>query len=190
LIEIAQAELQRYVDGIVRDSVEETLNALLDVGTVELHGAKRYERSPWRADNRGGHYSRLLHAKAGEIELKVLKLRRAVFESEVIKSFRRCESLVKEIPVEMCLAGVSARRMEDIIKASWGHRADHYSEVTQPENLRPHSRVAELSDRERASLRLPRQGVDEPGYGGKRAVAALVAIGLNADGVRDFLGMM
>jgi transposase-like protein len=46
LIEIDQGQLQRHVDGVVREAVEETLNALLDAEADALCGAKKYERSP------------------------------------------------------------------------------------------------------------------------------------------------
>jgi transposase-like protein len=58
LIEIDQAQLQRHVDGVVREAVQETLNALLDAEADALCGAKKYERSPDRTDYRAGHYAR------------------------------------------------------------------------------------------------------------------------------------
>jgi transposase-like protein len=54
LIEIDQGQLQRHVDGVVRDAVEQTLNALLDAEADALCGAKKYERSPDRMDYRAG----------------------------------------------------------------------------------------------------------------------------------------
>ena len=58
LIEIDQAQLQRHVDGVVREAVQETLNALLDAEADALCGAKKYERSPDRTDYRAGPYAR------------------------------------------------------------------------------------------------------------------------------------
>src|SRR5580704_2666006 len=69
LIEIDQSQLRGHVDGVVRDAVEETLNALLDAEADELCGAKKYERSPERTDYRAGHYGRQFHTKAGEVAL-------------------------------------------------------------------------------------------------------------------------
>ena len=45
---------------LVRKSVEETLNELLDKEAEELTGAARYERSEARQGYRSGHYSRKL----------------------------------------------------------------------------------------------------------------------------------
>ncbi len=114
LIEIDQGQLRQHVDGLVKDAVEDTLNALLDAEADGLCGAKRYERSPDRTDFRAGSYRRTLHTKAGEVELKMPKLRKATFESQVIERYRRRESSIEEALVEMYLAGVSVRRVEDI----------------------------------------------------------------------------
>jgi putative transposase len=60
---------------VVRGTVEETLNALLDAEADRLCNAQRYERSEARRDTRAGHYERGLQTKAGEVRLRVPKLR-------------------------------------------------------------------------------------------------------------------
>src|SRR5262245_50206521 len=69
---------------------------------------------------RAGHYERKLHTKAGEVTLKVPKLRVQTFETAIIERYRRRESSVEEALIEMYLAGVSVRRVEDITEALWG----------------------------------------------------------------------
>src|SRR5581483_7591329 len=117
-----EQQVQQHLDSLVRTSVEQTLNALLDAEADVLCGAKRYERSPERLDTRAGSYTRGLHTKAGEVTLKVPKLRSLPFETAVIERYRRRESGVEEALVEMYLAGVSVRRVEDITEALWGTR--------------------------------------------------------------------
>jgi putative transposase len=56
---------------VVRGSVEETLNALLDAEADRLCNAQRYERSAARRDTRTGHYERNLQTKAGEVRLSI-----------------------------------------------------------------------------------------------------------------------
>lgn len=51
-------ELQSHVSEVVRQSVEETLNGLLDVEAGALCQARRYERNVERASTRAGHYER------------------------------------------------------------------------------------------------------------------------------------
>jgi putative transposase len=58
------------LDRVVRGTVEETLNALLEAGAHRFCNAQRYERSEARRDTRAGHYERKLQTKAGEVRLK------------------------------------------------------------------------------------------------------------------------
>ena len=122
VIRIDEGKIRDHLGEMVRDSVEETLNGLLDAEADRLCKARRYDRSPDREDTRAGHYKRKLHTKAGEVELKVPKLRTLPFETEIIQRYRRRESSVEEALIEMYLAGVSVRRVEDITEALWGNR--------------------------------------------------------------------
>ena len=71
LIEIDEAKVTEHLSEIVRGTVEETLNGLLDAEADQLCNAKRYERTRDRLDTRAGSYRRSLHTKAGEVSLKV-----------------------------------------------------------------------------------------------------------------------
>jgi len=71
VIKVEEEKIRQHVDEMVRQSVEETLNGLLEVEAEQLCGARRYERSPDRVDTRSGHYERKLTTKAGEVTLKV-----------------------------------------------------------------------------------------------------------------------
>jgi hypothetical protein len=104
---------------VVRGSVEETLNALLDAEADRLCNAQRYERSEATTRYPAGHYERKLQTKAGEVRLRIPKLRTQTFETAIIERYRRRES-VEEALIEMYLAGVSVRRVEDITEALWG----------------------------------------------------------------------
>lgn len=79
--------------------------------------ASRCTRSPDRVDTRAGSYERKLHTKAGEVTLKMPKLRQGTFETAIIERYRRRESSVEEVMMEMYLAGASVRRVEDITEA-------------------------------------------------------------------------
>jgi transposase-like protein len=57
-------------------------------------------------DTRAGSYDRTLHTKAGEVKLKVPKLRQQAFETAIIERYRRRESSVEEALIEMYLAGL------------------------------------------------------------------------------------
>jgi transposase-like protein len=192
LIEIDQGQLRQHVDCVVRDAVEETLNALLDAEADALCGAKKYERSPERTDYRAGSYTRTFHTKAGEVELKMPKLRRATFESQVIERYKRRESSVEEALVEMYLAGVSVRRVEDITEALWGTRVSPstVSELNQKIYARIHEWRSRPIDKEHPYVYLDGVWLSREFGGEVRPVAVLVAIGVNADGFREILGVM
>ena len=122
VIQIDEARIRDHLGEMVRGSVEEALNAMLDAEADRLCGAGRYERTDARKDTRTGHYDRRLETKAGEVNLKMPKLRRQTFETAIIERYRRRESSVEEALIEMYLAGVSVRRVEDITEALWGTR--------------------------------------------------------------------
>ena len=75
-IQIDEVGIRDHLGEMVRGTVEETLNAMLDAEADQLCGAGRYERSEARQDTRAGSYERTLQTSAGEVSLKVPKLRR------------------------------------------------------------------------------------------------------------------
>jgi putative transposase len=131
--QIDEGRIQAHLDGVVRSTVEEALNALLDAEADHLCGARKYERSEERKETRAGSYDRQLHTKAGEVTLTVPKLRSLPSETAIIERYRRRESSVEETLIEMYLAGVSVHRVEDITQALWGTRvsASTVSELNQ-----------------------------------------------------------
>jgi transposase-like protein len=89
VIAINEGLIKDHLSKIVVTTVEETLNALLDAEADQLCGAKRYEHSADRLDTRAGHYERQLHTKAGEVTLKVPKLRKQGLPRKNGHQFRR-----------------------------------------------------------------------------------------------------
>ena len=80
----------------------------------------RYERNEQRQGYRRGHYSRNLTTTPGDVTLKVPKLKGISFETAIIERYHRREDSVEEALIDMYLAGVSVRRVEDITEALWG----------------------------------------------------------------------
>jgi len=120
IIEINEEKVKNHLGEYVRQTVEETLNALLDEEAAAICKAQKYERTESRAGTRAGHYDRKLLTKSGEVNLKVPKLRKVTFETAIIERYKRREISVEEAMIEMYLAGVSVRRVEDITEALWG----------------------------------------------------------------------
>ncbi len=191
LIRIDEGEIRNHLEQIVRGTVEETLNALLEAEADAICRASRYERSPERADTRAGHYNRKLHTKAGEVTLKVPKLRNLPFETAIIERYRRRESSVEEAMVEMYLAGVSVRRVEDITEALWGTKV---SPSTMSEmNRKIYGHIEAWRNRP-LSGEYPYVYLDgiwlKRSWGGEvENVSVLVAIGVDSQGYRKVLGV-
>lgn len=176
---------------MVRSSVEETLNSLLDKEAEDLTNAQKYERTESRKGYRSGHYSRNLTTTSGEVTLKMPKLKGIPFETAIIERYRRRESSVEEALIEMYLAGVSVRRVEDITEALWGSKVSP-------------STIGELNKKAYVNIEAWR---NRPLTGGNYAyvyadgiylkrnwggefenVSILVAIGVNEDGYREVIG--
>jgi transposase-like protein len=122
VIRIDEARIRDHLGEMVRGTVEEALNAMLDAEADRLCNAGRCERTDARRDLRAGSYLRSLETKAGKVTLKVPKLRRQTFETAIIERYQRRETSVEEALIEMYLAGVSVRRVEAITEARWGTR--------------------------------------------------------------------
>ena len=121
VIQIDEERIKDHFGGIVRGTVEDTLNALLDAEADRLCNAKRYERAS-AARHAGRHLRAQAAHPSGRGQLRMPKLRRQTFETAIIERYRRRESSVEEALIEMYLAGVSVRRVEDITEALWGTR--------------------------------------------------------------------
>ena len=191
VIAVDEEELRTHVSEVVRQSVEETLNGLLDAEADTLCQARRYERNADRASTRAGHYERNLQTKAGMVQLKVPKLRHMPFETAIIERYRRRESSVEEALVEMYLAGVSVRRVEDITEALWGSRVS--PSTISDLNQKIFERVEEWRNRP-LEPKSPYIFVDgiwlKRSWGGEvQNVSVLVAIGVSTSGFREILGV-
>jgi transposase-like protein len=191
VIKIDEGKVRQHVEEVVRQSVEETLNGLLDVEADELCGAKRYERNVERLDTRAGHYERKLQTKAGEVALKVPRLRNLPFETEIIERYRRRESSIEEAMMEMYLAGVSVRRVEDITEALWGTRVSPstVSELNQKIYVHIDTWRNRPIEGEHPYVFLDGIWLKRAWGGEVENVAVLVAIAVGTDGYREILGV-
>lgn len=191
VIQIDELKIQSHLSEVVRGTVEEALNGMLDAEADKLCQARRYERTRARQDTRAGHYPRKLHTKAGEVNLRVPKLRTLPFETAIIERYRRRESSVEEALIEMYLAGVSVRRVEDITQALWGTRVSP-STVSQL-NQKIYARIDTWRNR-RLEGEYPYVFLDgmwlKRSWGGEvRKVSVLMAIGVDSEGYREVLGV-
>ena len=191
IIQLNEEIIKTELKELVRNSVEETLNDLLEEEANQLTNAAKYERTEERQGYRSGHYSRNLTTTSGEVTLNVPKLKGITFETAIIDRYRRRESSVEEALIEMYLAGVSVRRVEDITEALWGTKV---SPATISElNKKAYVHIEEWRSRPLQGGKYHYVYVDglylRRNWGGEyENVSILIAIGVNADGFREVLG--
>lgn len=190
IIQLNEEVVKCELKDLVRTSVEETLNELLNKEAEELTSAAKYERTENRQGYRSGHYSRKLTTTSGEVRLDVPKLKGVPFETAIIERYRRRESSVEEALIEMYLAGVSVRRVEDISEALWGSRVS--ASTISDLNQKAYVHIEEWRNR-KLSGKYPYVYVDgiylKRNWGGEfENVSILVAIGVDEDGYREIIG--
>jgi putative transposase len=192
IITINEEEIQKNFDEKIRVSVEETINGILDAEANRLCQAERYQRTEARVDTRAGYYERGFQTRVGAIKLKMPKLRKLPFETAVIERYRRREISVEEAMMEMYLAGVSVRRVEDITEALWGSKVS--ASTVSRINKKIYKRI-EAWRNEPLKEEYPYVYMDgislKRSWGGEmKNVSVLVAIGVDSDGYRKIIGIV
>ena len=122
IIQLNEKVIKGQLKELVRGSVEDTPNELLEVEAEKLTQAARYEHNEYRQGYRSGHYSRNFTTTSGDVTPKMPKLKGISFETAIIEQYRRWESSVEEALIEMYLAGISVRRVENITEALWSSK--------------------------------------------------------------------
>lgn len=191
IIQLNQDLIHTELKDLVKNSVEETLNAMLDAEADKLVQAERYARDEQRQGYRAGHYDRSFSTTAGEVNLRMPKLKGVAFETAIIERYRRRESSVEEALIEMYLAGVSVRRVEDITEALWGTKVS--PGTISNLNKKAYENIEKWRNRSLKGQAYPYVYVD--GIFLKRCwgeefenISILVAIGVTDDGYREILG--
>ena len=92
---------------------ESDVNELLD----EAIGAARYERTMTRTNQRNGSRDRLLATNAGDVHLKIPKLRKGSFFPSILERRRRIDRTLFAVVIEANGHGVSTRKVDDLVAA-------------------------------------------------------------------------
>ena len=190
IVSFDEAAMRGELKELVRQTVEDTLNALLEEEADDLIGADRYERTADREAYRAGHYERGLTTTSGQVILKMPKLKGMRFATAIIERYRRRETSVEEAMIEMYLAGVPTGRIEDVSEILWGASVS----AATVSNLNGKAFEAVEEWRSRPLTRsCPHVFVDgiylKRAWGGAfENVAVMAAIGVNGDGCREVIG--
>ena len=190
IIQLNEGMIKQELKELVRTSVEETINGLLEEEVKALTNAEKYELTQDRQGYRAGHYERDFQTTSGNVKLKMPKLKGVAFETAIIERYQRRESSVEEALIEMYLAGVSVRRVEDITQALWGTKVS--PGTISNLNKKVYDHIEEWRER-RLQYEYPYVYLDgiylKRNWGGEyENVAILVAMAVNKDGYREVIG--
>src|SRR6478752_6723726 len=112
-------EAFRAGDGadLVRDSVRVVLQELIELEATERIGAGKYERTEGRTTERNGGRPRLFSTRAGEVQLRIPKLRKGSFFPSILEPRRRIDRALYAVVMEAYVHGVSTRSVDDLVEA-------------------------------------------------------------------------
>ena len=177
---------------VVRRGVAFMLQALIDAEATERIGAERFERTAARTTQRNGTRDRLLSTKAGDVDLKIPKLRQGSFFPSILERRRRIDRALFAVVMEAYVHGVSTRKVDDLVAALGLEAGVSKSEV---------SRICGELDEELGAFRsrslahseFPYVFLDATYLKGRVAHqvvsrAVVVATGVSMDGHREVLG--
>src|SRR5436190_897675 len=102
---------------LVRSGLQLVLQALIELEATQAIGAAPYERRPERTTHRNGHRARLLSTKAGDLEVRIPKLRQGAFFPALLEPRRRIDRALWAVVMESYVHGVSTRKVDDLVKA-------------------------------------------------------------------------
>ena len=178
---------------LVRDAVRFVLQELIEAEATEAVGAGRYERSESRVTERNGHRPRLLATQAGDVELKIPKLRKGSFMPSVLEPRRRIDRALHAVIMEAYVAGVSTRSVDELVAALGAESGISKSEVSRIcaglDEMVEAFRSRRLDHVEFPYVYLDatylkvRNSVGQPA-----SMAMVVATGITSDGNREILG--
>jgi putative transposase len=112
-------EAFRTGDGVdlIRESVRMVMQELIEAEATEQIGAGRYERTESRVTDRNGSRARLLATQAGDVELRIPKLRKGSFFPSILEPRRRIDQALYAVVMEAYVNGVSTRSVDDLVAA-------------------------------------------------------------------------
>jgi putative transposase len=192
LLEVLDALKGADVGDRVRQAAETIYQALIEAELTAVIGAAPYERSEARLAQRNGHRPRTLTTPAGDLELRIPKLRTGSFFPSLLERRRRVDQALFAVVMEAYLHGVSTRKVDDLVKALGADSGISKSEVSRIcADL--DEEISAFRDRSLATSAFPYVFLDATyckARVNRRVVsqAVVVATGVRADGWREVLG--
>ncbi|MCL2736032.1 MAG: IS256 family transposase [Propionibacteriaceae bacterium] len=180
---------------LIAESVRRVFQELIEAEADARIGAARHERTDERVTYRNGSRAKLLTTQAGDVEVRIPKLRRGSFFPSILEPRRRIDQALHAVVMEAYVCGVSTRTVDDLAEALGASSGISKSEV---------SRICAGMDEFVDALRTRRLDhaefpyvyldatylhVREQGLGQVVSKAVVIATGVRADGGREVLGL-
>jgi putative transposase len=187
-------ESLRSADGLelVRSVAERMLQELIEAEATAAIGAGWNEHTDTRTTWRNGHRPKTLTTAAGDLDLRIPKLRAGSFFPSLLERRRRIDRALFAVVMEAYLHGVSTRSVDDLVVAMGANTGISKSEVSRIcQNL--DEEVAAFRDRPLSHIAFPYVFLDAT-YCKTRvdhrivSQAVVIATGISADGRREVLG--
>ena len=199
LLELLEVLKAADVGDRVRQVAQTLYQELIDAEATAVIGAGPHERTDTRVAQRNGYRPRALTSQAGDLELRIPKLRAGSFFPSLLERRRRVDQALFAVVMEAYVHGVSTRKVDDLVAAMGADSGISKSEVSRIcADL--DVEVAAFRDRSLSDVAYPylfldacfckaRVGGDRRGRGSRVAAqAVVVATGVTADGRREVLG--
>lgn len=176
----------------MRKSAQWLYQELIEVEAAAVIGAGRYERGEERVTHRNGHRSKTVSTQAGDLELRIPKLRAGSFFPGLLEQRRRVDRALYAVVMEAYVHGVSTRKVDDLVKALGVSSGISKSEVSRI-CAELDCEVATFRDRSLGHAAFPYLFVDAT-YCKARVAgrvvsqAVVIAVGVSGDGRREVLG--
>jgi putative transposase len=176
---------------LLREMIGFAAERLMEMEVAGLTGAAYGEKSSERLAQRNGYRERAWETRAGTVELRIPKLRKGSYFPGFLEPRRLAEKALTAVVQEAYIQGISTRSVDDLVKAL-GMSGISKSQVSRL--------CEEIDERVRAFLERPIEGdwpylwidatyVKVRNNGRVVPVAVIMAVGVNADGRREVLGM-
>jgi putative transposase len=178
---------------LYRDLVEKALQELIDAALTEAIGAEPHERTETRTNRRNGARPRVLSTPAGDIELRIPKVREGAFFPSLLEPRRRVDRALWAVIMTAYVTGTSTRKVDDLVRAlgvSSGISKSTVSRICEQLD----EEVAAFRDRALDHIEFPYVFVDATYLHGRKdhrvvSRAVVVATGVAADGNREVLDL-
>jgi putative transposase len=179
---------------LIRDAVRIVLQELIELEATEEVGAGRYERTDTRVTDRNGSRPRLLATQAGDVELRIPKLRKGSFFPSILEPRRRIDQALYSVVIEAYVQGVSTRSVDDLVGALGVDSGIKRSEVSRIcaglDELVGAFRTRRLDHLEFPYIYLDATYLHIRNTAGQVAsMAVVIATGITATGEREVLGL-